>query len=62
MNLEASSNFFVRMDKSMKAADFPDKYNEESIEAEVLPKTINSPEDLDEESSANTEVNKISMQ
>ena len=36
MNLEASSNFFVRMDKSMKAADFPDKYNEESIEAGVL--------------------------
>ena len=62
MDLEIDYENIRKMDEYMKTFAVPDKKNEESIEAEVLPKTINSPEDLDEESSANTEVNKISMQ
>ena len=37
MHIEAESEYVRTMDESVKAAAVPDKQNEESIEAEVIP-------------------------
>ena len=46
------------MDEDIEVAAITYQQNKQSIEAEVISENINSPEDLDTESSANTEVNK----
>ena len=47
------------MDEAVKYFAVPEKKNEEYVEADVIhEKNINTPEYLDAEASANTEVNK----
>ena len=53
MDLETASADFGTMDESVEADAFPDKHNEEFVEAEVINEgDIGAPEDLDVDTSA----------
>ena len=58
INLETSSEHIKAMEKDVKASVVRHKQNKEYVEAQVLSGRINTPEDVDAETSAHSKVNK----